>query len=186
MSMTQDRSNLILAGFMGTGKSTIGPIAARTLRRAFVDTDQLIEQQVGQHVSEIFARHGERTFRALEREVCRRVAGSVAQVVAIGGGALLDPGNRTALEATGVVVLLTCRPDVLVERLRESARRGERPLLAGDVEAMIARLLKEREPVYSSIRLKVDTTGIELNEIAEKVVALYTATLRHTTEVEIV
>src|SRR4051794_10502177 len=119
-----DLPNLILAGFMGTGKSTVGPIVARALDMPFLDTDRLIEQQSGLPVSEIFARHGEPAFRVLEHEACHIVAAGASHVVAIGGGALLDPTSRTVLEATGVIVLLTCRSDVLVERLRESALRG--------------------------------------------------------------
>lgn len=180
--MAADEPNLILAGFMGTGKSTVGRIVADVLGRLFVDTDRLIEQDAGLSVSEIFARHGEPAFRALEREACLRVARVASHVAAIGGGALLDPSSKNALEATGVVVLLTCHPDVLIERLRGSAGRGERPLLASDFEANVARLLTEREPVYASVSLRIDTTGREPDETAEQVLAVYEAEVRQMTK----
>jgi shikimate kinase len=165
--------NIVLAGFMGTGKTTVGRLLARRLGRPFVDTDALIEEGAGMTVAAIFAGEGEAAFRRLESEVCRRVASSGGQVVALGGGALLDGGNRATLESAGVLVLLTCRPDTLVERLTESARRGERPLLRDDVEDTIGRLLEAREPVYSTVRLRVDTTERTPEEVAEEVLNLY-------------
>lgn len=171
--MQARRPNLILAGFMGTGKSTVGPILARIMDRTFMDTDSLIEQEAGLPVSEIFASRGEAAFRALEAAACRLVGESAGLVVAVGGGALLDARNRAALEATGVLVLLSCQAPALVQRLRESAERGERPLLAGDIGETVGRLLKEREPVYSSVRLRVDTTGRTPEQVAEAVLALY-------------
>ena len=165
--------NLVLAGFMGTGKSTVGPILARMLDRTFVDTDRVIEQDAHLTVSEVFARHGEAAFRALECDVCTQVAESAGLVVAVGGGALLDQRNRAALEATGVLVMLTCRTESLVQRLRESGERGERPLLGGDIGETVSRLLEERAPVYTSVALQVDTTNRTPENVAEAVLALY-------------
>src|SRR5207248_10394437 len=113
--------NLVLAGFMGTGKSTLGPLIARRLGRPFIDTDMVIEAEMDLPVSGIFARHGEAVFREREREVCTKLAANGGQVVAVGGGALLDPANRVALESTGIIVLLTCERQALASRLREPA-----------------------------------------------------------------
>jgi shikimate kinase len=165
--------NLVLAGFMGTGKTTVGQLLAASLGRPFVDTDALVEAAAGMTIAEIFARQGEAAFRAHEREACREVAGRRGLVVAIGGGALLDPANRAALEGSGVLVLLTCERQTLAARLRESARRGERPLLAGDLERTIERLLEQREPVYSAVRLQVDTTRATPQQVAEQVLGHY-------------
>ncbi len=166
--------NLVLAGFMGTGKSTIGPILARMLGRTFVDTDSLIEQDAHLTISEIFARHGEAAFRALESDVCTQLAKSAGLIVAVGGGALLDQRNRAALEATGVLVMLTCCIESLVQRLGNSVERGERPMLSGDIGETVSKLLEERAPVYSSVALQVDTTGRTPEQVAEAILALYT------------
>ena len=171
--MSRTSPNLVLAGFMGTGKSTVGPLVARTLGRSFVDTDALVEREAGMSVREIFAARGELEFRVLERRAVREAAGFERVVVSIGGGALLDSENRRALEATGVIVLLTCERETLVKRLEESARRGERPLLGEDLPRRIDALLRARESVYSLISLRVDTTHLAPDEVAGRVLALY-------------
>ena len=171
--MSRPSPNLVLAGFMGTGKSTVGPLVASAMGRAFVDTDAIVERDAGMTIRAIFATRGEPAFRALERQAVREAAGMDGVVMSIGGGALLDPENRRALEATGVIVLLVCESDMLVMRLEESMRRGERPLLGEDLRGSVERLLRAREPVYSLVRLKVDTTHLAPDEAADRVLALY-------------
>jgi shikimate kinase len=124
-------------------------------------------------VSEIFAGFGEPLFREMEREACRTAAAYRGHVISAGGGALLDASNKVALESTGVLVLLVCERDVLVERLHESARRGERPLLAGGIEESVDRLLKVREPVYAAIEHRVDTTHATPEQASDKLIELY-------------
>ncbi len=170
--------NLVLAGFMGTGKTTIGALLAGRLGRPFIDTDGLVEQEAGMTISDIFATQGEPAFRALERQACKKAASYAGLVIGTGGGALLDSENRHALEQSGIIVLLTCGCDALVNRLRESAVRGERPLLGSDRPARVAELLNAREPVYSSIPLRVDTTRLAPAEVANEVLALYTQAVR--------
>jgi shikimate kinase len=171
--MSRTSPTLVLAGFMGTGKSTVGPLVARALGRPFVDTDAIVEREAGITIREIFATQGEPAFRAMERQAVHEAADMVGVVMSIGGGALLDPENRRALEATGVIVLLACEPDTLVRRLEESMRRGERPLLGGDLRRRVETLLREREPAYSLVRLRVDTTHLAPDEVADCVLALY-------------
>lgn len=171
-------ANIVLAGFMGTGKSTVGRLVAARLGRPFVDTDQLVEAEAGMPIKKIFEVRGEAEFRILERIACLRVSTLRGHVVAVGGGALLDPANRAALEAGGVLVLLTCEADRLAERLEESALRGERPLLSGDFRERIAHLLDARRPVYDSVRLKVDTTHLNPEQVAREVITLYEAEAR--------
>lgn len=178
MSVPQHEPNLILAGFMGTGKSTVGATLAQMMHRTFADTDVLIEHEAGMTVSEIFTVHGEAAFRVFERNACRQVAENSGQVVAIGGGALLDRHSRAILEASGVLVLLSCRADILVQRLAESAARGERPLLKGEIHETVSRLLEERHPVYSSVGLQVDTTCRTSEQVAKAVLVLYRRAVR--------
>lgn len=165
--------NLVLGGFMGTGKSTVGALIAQRLARGFYDTDTIVEREAGMSIREIFATAGEPAFRSLEREACKHAARQNSSVVSVGGGALLDPDSRSALEQSGIVVLLTCERDVLIERLRESAQRGERPLLGEDFAARIGELLKTRAPVYASFSLQVDTTHLTPEEASNRVVDLY-------------
>lgn len=167
------RPNLVLSGFMGTGKSTVGLIIARRLGMEFVDTDSRIEAEAGMSVSEIFRVHGESTFRKMEHELCLRLAGEQGRVIATGGGALLNAESKAALEGSGVLILLTCERDILFQRLQESARTGERPLLRDDLETTIATLLQKREQLYASIERKVDTTHLTPYEAADRVLEVY-------------
>jgi shikimate kinase len=114
----------------------------------------------------------------MERQAVREAANMVGVVMSIGGGALLDPENRRALEATGVIVLLVCESDTLVARLEESMRRGERPLLGENLRERVETLLEAREAVYSLVRLRVDTTHLAPEEAAERVLALYRQAVR--------
>jgi len=165
--------NLVLEGFMGTGKSTVGAILARRLEWDFIDTDEQIEQKSGMPIREIFSRHGEQGFRALERAACLEAASRRFAVVALGGGAMLDPDSRLALEESGIVILLTCELQELLGRLEESARKGERPMLAGNFAARVEELLYIRGELYGSIPLKVDTTNLTPEEVADRVMDLY-------------
>lgn len=158
---------------MGTGKTTVGQLVATQLHMPFVDTDAMIEAEEGMTVAGIFAGQGETHFRALEREVCMRVAHRDGQVIAIGGGALLDPDVQVALERNGILVLLTCDLDELLGRLKISALRGERPLLEGDFRQRVDELLASRKPIYESVRLRVDTTHLTPLQAANEVFELY-------------
>jgi shikimate kinase len=165
--------NLVLEGFMGTGKSTVGAILARRLQWDFVDTDEQIEQQAGMPIKEIFSKHGEAGFRVMERDACIEAASRQFTVIALGGGALLDADSRSALEESGIVILLTCELNTLLERLEKSARKGERPMLAGNFTERVEHLLHIRGELYGSIPLKVDTTDLTPEEVADRVIELY-------------
>ena len=151
--------NYILFGPPGVGKSTIGKLLAAKLSRDFVDTDALIEQRAGMDIPRLFAERGEAEFRRLESELCAELGanGKRGTVIALGGGALLNPDNRKALERHGVIFCLRAEVDELLGRLGQSANR---PLLAGDNPAeRLNDLLKARQSLYDSISEQVDTTG---------------------------
>jgi shikimate kinase len=158
-----------LVGMMGAGKSAVGRRLAARLGRRFVDTDEEVERAAGRSIAELFAREGEPAFRALERAAIARVAGKEA-VVAVGGGAIAQPGAAAAMAAAGTIVWLRARPETLLGRVGPA---GERPLLAGlDPAAQLARLralLAEREPSYAAAALAVDTDGLAPEEVAEAV-----------------
>ena len=161
--------NLVLIGMMGAGKTVVGQLLSKRLGRPFADTDAMIEAEAGRTITELFADEGERGFRAREAEAVRWVSALRGQVVAVGGGAILDPGNLTALRATGDLVLLDATPAALAERCTAS---GTRPLLADadDIEARLARILDRRRPAYHRAAAHiVDTTGRTPEQVAEAV-----------------
>ena len=134
--------NIILTGFMGTGKTAVGrEVAART-GRPFVDLDDLIEQRAGKSIPEIFAQDGEPAFRALEAAICGEMAAPAGLVIATGGGAVVNPANREALAAGGTVICLEADLETILQRV---GRGDDRPMLAGpDRVARIRELLAAR------------------------------------------
>ena len=165
--------NLVLVGFMGTGKSTLGRSAARLLERRFVDTDLEVEARAGLPIPEVFAQHGEETFREWEAEVLSEVAAVGAQVIAIGGGALGRPENVAALRGNGVLVLLTARPEVLLRRVGGADAALRRPLLAGrDPLERIQELLAARQDMYAQADLRLDTSDMGTEVAVHALLAL--------------
>ena len=166
-------AQIVLTGFMATGKSEVGRRLARELGRVFIDTDGMVEATVGRTVAEIFAEEGEQQFRALEREAVKRACTVADAVVATGGGALLDPDSRQRLTTAGVLVCLTATPDEIVRRLGSA---DDRPLLAAlsptERRSQIDRLLAERAPIYGCANHRVDTTGLSIDEVVTRVAAL--------------
>ena len=150
--------NIVLCGFMGCGKSTVGRLLAAGLTRPFLDTDAVIEQETGLTIPQLFAQNGEADFRAREREVCRRLAMPQGRVVAVGGGTLMDSGNTAALRAGGVVVHLYVPIDILLDRLQGDTHR---PLLARPDWRQAARdLYARRLPLYrAAADAEIDARG---------------------------
>jgi len=158
---------IVLMGFMGTGKSEVGRRLAQRLGRAFVDTDQLVEERAGKRIAAIFADDGEPAFRALERAAVTEAADRGGAVVALGGGAVLDPENVCRLREAGVLVYLTARPDVILGRVGDGANR---PLLREDPRAAVTRLLAERGPVYAAAAdVTVDTSERTADEVVGEI-----------------
>jgi len=167
--MPEPPPNIVLTGFMGTGKSTVGRVLADRLGRPFVDTDERIEARHGP-IPAIFSDHGEARFRAIEREVAAEVAARRGQVVATGGRMLLDAENEAVLAGTGVVVCLRASADALVARLAGEVDR--RPLLQGDdPDGRIRALVAERAAAYARFP-QVETEGRTPAEVADAVLAL--------------
>ncbi len=160
-----------LTGMMGAGKSSLGPRLAARLGRRFVDTDQEIERSAGCSIAELFAREGETAFRARERALIESLAGGPL-VVALGGGAVAQPGARERLAATGTLVYLRARPETLLERVADAETR---PLLRGlsrsDRLARLAALLAQREPHYASASIVLDTDDLAVDDLVERLVA---------------
>ena len=178
--MTDD--NIILTGFMGTGKTTVGRLLAARLGRPFVDTDDLIVERDGRSIADIFNEDGETRFRELEAEVAAELAGRRGLVIATGGRLMLDPANAAALGATGPVFCLAAAPATILERV--AAEDGRRPLLAvDDPERRVRALLQRRAAAYARFRV-VDTAGRTPDELAGDIVALAANGLRQTIPVQ--
>ena len=171
--------NIILTGFMGTGKSTVGRRLARRLGWTFVDVDRLIEAGAKMPVARIFAERGEPVFRRLERRAIGRVIRGHEQVIATGGGAFVSPQSRAALRVSGPVVCLTARPQVILARV--GRRLETRPLLAGRPAGWPAQaghpsplgrirtLLAQRAAAYARADLTLDTSDRSPDEIVERI-----------------
>ncbi len=166
--MTPD--NIVLTGFMGTGKTSVGRILSARLNWPLVDTDEVVEELAGRPVPEIIRVEGESVFRRWEREACKRVATGKRQVVATGGGALLDPVNRATLSDGGLLVCLTCQPEEIVRRLEGD---DTRPLLDHDPVTRIRRLLDARATVYDALPHHVDTTTGSPEQVADEILSLW-------------
>ena len=155
---------IVLIGPMGAGKTSVGRRVARALGRPFADTDKIVVRDHGP-IPELFVRHGEAHFRALERAAVQEALAG-GGVVALGGGAVLDHATRASL-ASHRIVLLTVQPHIIASRIGG----GERPLLAGeDPVARWTRIFEERRPVYESVADAVfDTSSGPLADVVTAV-----------------
>src|ERR1700744_6272040 len=140
--------SIVLVGMMGAGKSSIGRRVASRLNIPFLDADTEIQKGAGMGIADIFARHGEGDFRSGEARVIARLLDGGPQVLATGGGAVMNTDTRDAIKTRGISIWWTAEVDVLMRRIHK--RRHERPMLqAEDPAARLRELLVEREPVYA-------------------------------------
>jgi shikimate kinase len=174
-----------LVGMMGAGKSAVGPLLAGSLARRFVDTDVEIERCAGMAISEIFSKEGERAFRVRERQLIEDLS-SGGDVVALGGGAIAQPGAAAFLARTGIVVYLRASASSLLDRLGDCS---ERPLLHGLAPqrrlARLEALLAERAGAYETAAFAVDTDRRAVEAVADEILQrLDPPTLGHESDVE--
>ena len=171
--MTASRRNIVLTGFMGTGKSAVGRGVAQRLGRAFVDMDELIVQRAGMSIAEIFRQHGEEAFRRCERVLCEELGAQESLVIATGGGALVDPHNRELMAANGYLICLDCEVDELFRRLEGD---DSRPMLWDEnPQRRLVELYRSRRPAYIEVLYHLDTTSRSPGEIIEEVLGLVEA-----------
>jgi shikimate kinase / 3-dehydroquinate synthase len=175
MKVDRRITNLIITGFSGSGKSLVAKEVARRLNWDFLDTDDEIVKQTGKPIAEIFRQDGEGKFRELERETIRKACQQRQTVIAIGGGAIVDPQNYELLTKTGLIVCLEAKPETIYERLFHEAARGSetevRPLLATDNSLERIRQLKaSRQPYYAKADWTIHTDGLSVSEVAEEVI----------------
>ena len=163
-------SNVILVGFMGTGKTTVGKILAQQLRKTFVDMDKILEGRAGKSISQIFEEDGEPSFRNMERALVQELAAGNNQVIAAGGGIVLNPDNISDFSRSGKVICLLASEQEIMHRVSGSTAR---PLLEkGEKNKRITDLMEKRRPLYESIPDRVNTTGLTPEEVAEVIMLI--------------
>ncbi len=165
------RKNIVITGFMGTGKSVVAKELARKLKMEFIDMDRIIEERQGLTISDIFARYGENYFREQENKLVKELSKKENMVIATGGGTLLSLNNARKLSQRGQIICLYADSQTIYNRVKE---KSNRPLLKGkNVLSKINRLLEERKKIYDNIKWKIDTTNFtKTREVVDKIINL--------------
>ncbi len=163
--------NIVLIGFMGTGKSTIGIKLAERLKMQFIDMDREIEKLTGMTIPMLFKKHGEIRFRSEERLMSQKLGERSNLVIATGGGVVLNGENVEALKKSGVLICLDADPGVILDRVNR--KKGSRPLLKKNLDIKdIEKMLNDREEYYSLADYRVDTSGKEMDKIVQEIIQL--------------
>ena len=160
--------NIVITGFMASGKTTIATLVAQLLNRQWVDSDERIIDQMGMSIPMIFEQMGESTFRKVEAEICVDLAGCTDLVVSTGGGALLNLDTLTAMSSTGMVICLDADEATIEARMAQDANASVRPLAIH----WKARY-HERAPLYARIPYHVNTVDKTPDQIAQEIIALW-------------
>jgi shikimate kinase len=159
--------NLALIGFMGTGKTSVGWLVAENLHFEFLDTDEMIQTRTGRSIADIFAKDGEATFRALERQIVGELSTHEKAVISTGGGLPANPENLAALKEHALVICLWSSPEKIWERVRHQSHR---PLLHDpDPQKKIRDLLAAREPFYKQADVLINTDLRSAREVAQQI-----------------
>jgi len=162
--------NIYLVGFMGTGKTTVGKILAKKLKKEFVEMDEEIEKKEGRKIVDIFRLFGESYFRKVEKKVLKEIASCSNLVVSCGGGVVVDEENLKILKKTGIIICLKAIPSVIYERTKKTK---ERPLLnVPDPLKKIKELLARRAPFYAKADYFVDTSTLTPEEVSEEIIKI--------------
>lgn len=164
-----EKTNIILIGFMGTGKTAVGRRLAAMMNKDFYDTDQEVEAVTGMSILQLFSRYGEIRLQSEESLAMNRLIQKDNSIIAIGGGAVLNKEDLMMLSEKGVIICLSAKPDVIYERVK---RRNNRPYLKkGDMYQTIIEMLSEREELYKLSDLYIDTSGLDFQDIIDKIMS---------------
>ena len=170
------RPNIVLVGFMGTGKTSIGKRLAKQLRMCYVDTDDIIERDSGRRISDIFSEDGEETFRELESKAVRKVSKLYNHIISTGGGAVLKETNMAELKRNGIIFCLTATPEEIYRRVRHQSHR---PLLqTPDPLTKIKSMLEDRHPYYAKADYTVETTGCSFEAVMAYIKRVFLESVR--------
>jgi shikimate kinase len=164
------QKNIALIGFMAVGKSAIGRTLAKKLRRRFVDLDRVIERAEGRKVREIFEHKGEAYFRQLEKQALAEVLEKNNQIIATGGGVILDDQNLQILREKALLIGLSAEMDVLLARAGDATKR---PLLQGNNRReRIEDLLRQRAARYAQAHVTIDTSNLTVDQVVKKIMGM--------------
>ncbi|MBF0318116.1 MAG: shikimate kinase [Nitrospirae bacterium] len=167
--------NIVLTGFMGTGKTTVGRLLSETLGRPLIDIDSEIETATATKINEIFATHGEPRFRQLETDMAIKLSSLKGVIISTGGGIVLREENMTHLRRNGYIVCLMATPEAILSRVSGS---DDRPLLkVPNPLQKIYELLDFRRPLYEKADLIIDTDDKTPETIVEEIIAMITFSL---------
>lgn len=159
--------NIILLGFMGTGKTSIAKKIAVDFGMQFIEMDSIIEEREGITINEIFSTKGEPYFRMIEASVVKELSDKKGLVISAGGGVVLNPDNISELQKNGILICLNATPEEIYNRIKDQTHR---PLLkVKDPLVRIKELLEYRKPYYDKIALQIDTTGKDIEEVVNEV-----------------
>ncbi len=169
--------NIVLVGFMGTGKTRVGKLLATQLKRQRLCLDDMIEWKVGKPITKIFQEDGEQYFRKIESEVVKAASHDRNVVIDAGGGVVIDMNNIKRLKEHGIVICLVARPEVIYDRTKGSMHR---PLLnTHDPVASISALLNKRKAYYGRVDYTIDTSDISPEEIVAEILEMMNPKNKH-------
>ena len=160
--------NIVLIGFMGTGKTSNGKKVAEQLGMTFIDMDHIIEEREDRKISDIFETDGEPYFRQLEFNLTKELSEKEHLVIATGGGIVLNQKNINNFESSGTVICLSADPQIILERV---AKETHRPLLEGDEKInKILGILESRKELYGAITNQIDTTDLDIDDVVSEII----------------
>ena len=162
--------NLVFLGMMGSGKSSIGHLVSKKLNLVFIDIDNLIEEEAGMSVAEIFEKKGEDYFRILEEKTTLKNLKKNSQVISLGGGGFVNDKIRKEVLSNHFSFWLNWDESVLLNRIKNSEKR---PLVFNSTNQEIKQLMRKRFKIYSKAKFKIDCNKLTKTEIVKKVIKIY-------------
>lgn len=166
--------NIVIVGFMGTGKTEVSRYIAESLDMKLINTDDLIEKKAGMSINEIFSKKGEQHFRELEKEVVKEISQLKDSVIDTGGGVVMDEENVEDLGDDGLIFCLSATPEEILERTKGYSHR---PLLnVSDPVDEIKRLLNKRKEYYERADYQIKTSGKSVTQVAQEIIDIYQTT----------
>ncbi len=165
------KKNLVLTGMMGVGKTTVGKRLAEKLGIRFIDIDKIIETKENKTITEIFANKGENYFRKIEKEITIDILNKKNVVIALGGGAFINPNIRKEIRNTSISVWLDLSLKALISRISNTKKR---PLLKeGNLKETVNRIYSERKKIYNQSNFKIKCDLLKVDQIVNKIIKLY-------------
>ena len=162
--------NLVFLGMMGSGKSSIGNLVSKKLNLPFIDIDNLIIENTGMSISEIFEKKGEEYFRKLEEKITLKCLKKIKNVVSLGGGGFINPKIRKEIVANHFSFWLNWNESTLVRRIKDSKKR---PLVFKSTDQEIRTIIRSRSKIYSNAQFKINCNKLTKNEIVKKIIKIY-------------